>query len=201
MKKVGVIIAIIIAVIITIFCICKLNKKEEKNEVAEEVKTVIESEAIATEIEEIPAVVQSTEPVPAPTPLETTYKGFNVAGKITIPKTGVDTPFLDRVTVNGMEVAPCLLLQSGELNVSGNAYIVGHNYMNGTLFSDNGKLEVGDKIIITAMDGTEKEYTIYNKFVTTPEDTSFLKRELSGAEITLQSCTDDEEGRIIILAK
>ena len=61
---------------------------------------------------------------------------------------------------------------------------------------------MGDKIIITAMDGTSKEYTVYDKFTTTAEDVSYLKREIGELpEITLQSCTDDDENRLIILAR
>ena len=45
-------------------------------------------------------------------------------------------------------------------------------------------------------------YTIYNKFETTPEDTSFYQRDTGGkAEITLSTCTDDSKARLIIFAK
>ena len=52
------------------------------------------------------------------------------------------------------------------------------------------------------MDGTSKEYTAYDKFTTTAEDVSYLKREIGESpEITLQCCTNDDENRLIILAK
>ena len=45
-------------------------------------------------------------------------------------------------------------------------------------------------------------YTIYNKFETTPEDTSFYQRDTGGkAEVTLSTCTDDSSARLIICAK
>ncbi len=130
------------------------------------------------------------------------YKGYETIGKIEIPKTKVDIPILDSVTVSKMEVAPCLLYKTGELNKDGNNLIVGHNYRNGTLFSDNKDLEIGDKIYITSLDENRVEYTIYDKFITTAEDTTYIKRDTNNKpEITLSSCTEDDELRIIILAK
>jgi len=134
--------------------------------------------------------------------IPTEYKGFATIGKIEIPKTGVNTPILEQVTVPRMEIAPCLLYKTGELNQSGNNLIVGHNYRNGTLFSNNKNLDFGDKIYITTLDGDKKEYTIYHKFVTTAEDVSYIKRDTnSKPEITLSCCTDDDIYRIVILAK
>lgn len=130
------------------------------------------------------------------------YKGFTTAGKIEIPQTGVDIPILNQVTVEGMKNAPCLLYSTGELNQNGNNLIVGHNFRNGTIFSDNKNLKLGDKIYVTTLDGSRVEYTIYNKFITTPEDVSYIKRDTNNKpEITLSCCTDDDEYRIIILAK
>ena len=204
----AVIIIILIVAIIVVFILTITKKQEEVVEDEQKVEYVSQLEnMIEKEKDEILKVTIEKEiPTPEPEepliPLDTMYNGFAVAGKITIPKTGVDTPFLDSVTVEGMTQAPCLLYKTGEINVSGNTFIVGHNYKNGTLFSDNKNLEINDKIIITAMDGSSREYTIYDKFITTPEDTTYLKRKVEDLpEITLQCCTDDDENRIIILAK
>lgn len=130
------------------------------------------------------------------------YKGYDTVGKIEIPKTSVNMPILSKQTVGGMEIASCLLYSSGKLNEYGNTLIVGHNYRNGKLFSNNDKLQIGDKIFITTLDGKKLEYIIYSKFITTPEDASFLTRDTNGKpEITLSSCSDDNVMRIVILAK
>ncbi len=133
--------------------------------------------------------------------LSSKYKGHTTIGRIQIPKTGVNLYILKNQTVEGMEIASCLIYNTGELNKSGNNVIVAHNYRNGKLFSNNNKLKVGDKIYITTLDGKKVTYTIYKKFVTTPEDVSFYKRETNGPEITLSTCSNDEKTRIIILAK
>ena len=88
------------------------------------------------------------------------------------------------------------------INQIGNTVIIGHNYRNGLFFSNNKKLNIGDKIFITDNDGKQLTYTIYNKFETTPEDTSFYQRDTGGKpEVTLSTCTDDSSARLIILAR
>ena len=130
-----------------------------------------------------------------------TYKGFGVLGTMEIPATNFKYPVLDKVTKKSIETAVAFLYGSG-LNQPGNSVIIGHNYRNGLFFSNNKKLNIGDKIYITDNDGKKVTYTIYNKFETTPEDTSFYQRDTSGKpEITLSTCTDDSKARLIILAK
>jgi len=134
---------------------------------------------------------------------KTKYKGFVMLGYIKIPKTGVEEPILDTVTPDSLNTAVATLYPSNpQLNKPGNVVIIGHNYKNGQFFSDNKKLSVGDKLTIKDNTGTQLTYTIYEKFETTPEDTSFYNRNTNGAiEVTLSTCTDDAKARIIILAR
>ncbi len=134
---------------------------------------------------------------------KTYYKEFVMLGYITIPKTNVKQPILDVVTPESLNTAVAVLYPSNpQLNQPGNVVIVGHNYRNGQFFSDNKKLSVGDKIMIKDNSGTELTYTIYQKFETSEQDTSFYTRNTNGvAEITLSTCTDDTKARIIILAR
>lgn len=131
------------------------------------------------------------------------YEGFVMLGYITIPKTGVKLPILDSVTPQSLDTAVAVLYPSNpQLNEPGNVVIIGHNYRNGKFFSDNDKLAIGDKILIKDSTGRSLTYTIYQKFQTTEQDTSFYTRDTNGvAEITLSTCTDDSKARIIILAK
>ena len=131
------------------------------------------------------------------------YKEFVMLGYITIPKTNVKQPILDTVTPESLNAAVAVLYPSNpQLNQPGNIVIVGHNYRNGQFFSNNNKLSVGDKITVKDNTGKELSYTIYQKFQTTEQDTSFYTRDTNGAaEITLSTCTDDSKARIIILAR
>jgi len=130
-----------------------------------------------------------------------TYQGFGVLGTMEIPATNFKYPVLEKVTKKSIETAVAFLYGSG-LNQPGNTVIIGHNYRNGLFFSNNKKLNINDKIYITDNDGKKLTYTIYNKFETTPEDTSFYQRDTGGkAEVTLSTCTDDSKARLIICAK
>ena len=130
-----------------------------------------------------------------------TYKGFGVLGTMEIPTTNFKYPVLEKVTKKSIETAVAFLYGT-ELNEPGNTVIIGHNYRNGLFFSNNKKLNVGDKIYITDNSGRKLTYTIYNKFETTPEDTSFYQRDTGGKpEVTLSTCTDDSKARLIICAK
>lgn len=130
-----------------------------------------------------------------------TYKGYTVNGTMKIPKINFSYPVLDKVTKSSIETSVAILYGAG-LNQVGNTVIIGHNYRNGQFFSNNKKLSKGDKIYITDYEGKQKTYEIYNKFETTPEDTSFYQRDTNGkAEITLSTCTDDSTARLIIFAR
>lgn len=130
-----------------------------------------------------------------------TYKGFGVLGTMEIPATSFKYPILEKVTKKSIETAVAFLYGT-ELNEPGNTVIIGHNYRNGLFFSNNKKLNVGDKIYITDNSGRKLTYTIYNKFETTPEDTSFYQRDTGGKpEVTLSTCTDNSAARLIICAK
>ena len=134
--------------------------------------------------------------------IEDKLSGYEKIGRIEIPKTGLDTCILKNQTISGMELAPCLVYSKGEFNKTGFSLIGGHNYRNGKLFSNNNNINIGDKIFVTSNDGTRKAYTVMQKFVTTPSDVSFLKgTENDPFKVILQSCTDDESGRIIIIAE
>lgn len=130
-----------------------------------------------------------------------TYKGFGVLGTMEIPATNFKYPILEKVTKKSIETAVAFLYGSG-VNQPGNTVIIGHNYRNGLFFSNNKKLNIGDKIYVTDNNGNKLTYTIYNKFEATPEDTSFYQRDTAGKpEITLSTCTDDSSARLIILAR
>ena len=130
-----------------------------------------------------------------------TYKGFNVVGTIEIPATDVEYPILEKVSRSSLETSVAMLYGAG-INQVGNTVIVGHNYRNGLFFSNNKRLNVGDKIYITDNSKNRLTYTIYDKFETTPEDASFYSRDTGGIpEITLSTCNDDSSRRLIIFAR
>ncbi len=137
------------------------------------------------------------------TPKEERYNGYLVAGTIEIPATGLKCPILSRseYSKSALETSVVEFYGPG-LNQAGNTCIAGHNFRNGNFFSNNKKLKVGDKIYITDLTKKKVVYTIYNKYETTETDAEYMSRDTNGAvEISLSTCTDNSEARLIILAR
>lgn len=131
----------------------------------------------------------------------TSHQGFPVVGIIEIPKIDLKYPVLEDGTKDAIEVSVAINGGPG-LNRVGNTIIIGHNYRNGTFFSNNKNLSNGDKIYITDKTGTKLEYSIYNIYITTPEDSDYMDRDTGESkEVTLVTCTDDTKNRLIICAK
>ena len=130
-----------------------------------------------------------------------TLQGYDVMGRINIPKTNCDYPVLGEVTKHSLEIAVAILYGPG-LNQPGNTVIVGHNYRNGMFFSNNSKLSNGDKITITSDEET-LDYIIYNTYYTTPNDADYMKRAVDDGvrEISLSTCNNDSSQRLIIWAR
>ena len=123
-------------------------------------------------------------------------------GTLYIPKTKLNTKVYSNLDPQKMEKMPAFLYTSGGLNQTGITLIVGHNRRNGKMFSNNKKLSEGDIFYFTDYEGNQKEYTIYSKFITTSDDTSFLNEEVNCPTIALSCCTDaSDDNRIIILGR
>ena len=129
------------------------------------------------------------------------YRGYNMIGTIQIPKTKVKAPVVDKVTVKSISAAVGILYGPG-LNEVGNTVLVANNYRNGTFFSNNKKLVIGDKIYITDATGRKIEYNVYNTYTTSDMDFSYATRDTNGKrEISLSTCTTDASKRLVIWAR
>lgn len=170
-------------------------KKKDNDE--EKIENVVDPEELLNSL-----TTETEKPVEDENEPEKVYmEGYEVMGRIQIPKTKVDYPVLSPNAKRSLEIAVTIAYGPG-LNEVGNTVIFGHNYRNGLFFSNNKKLAVGDKILITDQRGETIEYIIYKMYETTPNDASYMKRDTEGKrEISLQTCTDDSSGRIIIWAK
>ena len=129
------------------------------------------------------------------------YYGFDICGYIRIPKTGIKYPIISTLSKQALEKGVCVEYGPGP-NEPGNTVIAGHNYLNRLFFSKNKNLKLGDKVYITDLYGVTAEYTIYNKFETSPQDTSYIFRDTGDVpEITLATCSRNSSARLIIYAK
>lgn len=128
---------------------------------------------------------------------------FVVAGIIEIKAINLKYSILEKETTKALEKSVAIRYPTNpSLNTAGNVVIVGHNYRNGKFFSNLKKLSVGDEIKITDTSKKIVTYEIYDIFETTPEDTTYMTRDTGeNIEISLSTCTDDGNARLIILAK
>lgn len=180
---------------------------------AEEAVAEFENEVlvVAIEDEEEEQIPQTNETLEAQqtnqtqttnkTSSKVSYKGYSMIGTIQIPKTNVKIPIVDTVTPQSITAAAAVLYGPG-LNKIGNTVIVAHNYRNGTFFSNNKKLVVGDKIYVTDATGKKVEYSITKTYTTGEMDFSYATRNTNGKrEISLSTCTTDASKRLVIWAK
>lgn len=133
----------------------------------------------------------------------TYYNNFVMIGYIEIPKINIKYPILEKETVASLEQSVAVRYPDNpKLNESGNVVIAGHNYRNGQFFSNLKNVSTGDVVKITDTTGKTLSYTIYEKYETTAEDVAYITRNTgNNTEITLVTCTDDSNARIVIKAK
>ena len=176
----------------------EFEKAVTRETVSENTNNEVDGE-VTNPLDELNSMTNTEEEV-VQEPEKVYMEGYEVKGRIQIPKTGVDYPVLAEVTKRSLEIAVGIAYGPG-LNEVGNTIIYGHNYRNGLFFSDNKKLSNGDKVLITDQYGNTITYSIYNIYQTTPSDASYFTRDTQGKrEISLQTCTDDSSARIIIWA-
>ena len=133
--------------------------------------------------------------------------GYKVIGTIKIPKINIEYPILDVETNNPADTEKPMKISivkywGGKVNDYGNLSIAGHNNYNGTMFGKTRKLEIGDFIELTDLDGNTIQYQIYDKFIVDPNDITILKtNDEKIREVTLITCTNGHKNRLIIKAK
>ena len=135
------------------------------------------------------------------------YKGYKIIGIVKIPKIEIEYPLLEIGDIDPENAKKPMKLSIikywGEnVNDYGNLSIAGHNNKDGTMFGKTKKLEIGDIVELTDLKGQTIQYSIYDIFVTDPNDVSILlpKDELV-REVTLITCTNGNKQRLILKAK
>ena len=135
------------------------------------------------------------------------FKGFKVIGIVKIPKIDIEYPILEIGNIDPESAkAPMkisIIKYWGEnVNDYGNLSIAGHNNKNGTMFGKTKKLQIEDIVELTDLKGETIQYSIYDIFVTDPNDVSILlPKEEKVREVTLITCTNGNKQRYILKAK
>ena len=138
---------------------------------------------------------------------ELTLNGYDVIGKVKIPKIDIEYPILNLETSNPEETKVpmrygIVKYWGGNVNDYGNLSIAGHNNYNGTMFGKTKNLEIGDIVELTDLTNRTIQYKIYDIFITDPNDVSILKTEDEKVrEVTLITCTNGNKERLILKAR
>ena len=134
------------------------------------------------------------------------YKYTSVA-TINIPKIDLNYPILEGETGSAEEtdsllkISPCKFW-GPNINEVGNYCIVGHNWRNTKFFSKVPSLVNGDTFTVTEPYKRTVKYEVYDKYTVEPKNVSCTSQLTGGKkEVTLITCTDNGERRVIIKAR
>ena len=130
--------------------------------------------------------------------MPTEFKGFEIIGKLEIPKLNIDKYILKESSSKALKVS-VTKLYGPEINEIGNFCIAGHNY--NTMLKEIKNLEKKDKIILTDVFGDSVFYEVYDNYQSSPKDISCLNQNTGGEkEVTLITCTPGAINRVIVKA-
>ena len=135
------------------------------------------------------------------------YKGYDIIGIVKIPKINIEYPILEIGDIDPENAKKPMKLSiikywGEKVNDYGNLSIAGHNNKDGTMFGKTKKLEIGDIVELTDLTGQTIKYSIYDIFVTDPNDVNILlPKDEKIREVTLITCTNGNKARLILKAK
>jgi len=129
-------------------------------------------------------------------------KKYETIGIVKIPKINITYPILSKTTDALMKIAPCKF-HGASPNEVGNLCIIAHNYRRkGVFFSDVETLSVGDIVEIKDLSQRVIQYEIYDIHTVMPDNVADTTQKTNGRkEVTLITCTDNSEQRIIVRCK
>jgi len=157
-------------------------------------KEIIEENEIKT------AATSKYKKIEAYTNIPKQLHGYEVVGRLQIPKIKLDTYILSETNKNTLNVSVTKLC-GPKVNGVGNFCITGHNYINDKMFSKLKKIENNDKILVTDIYDNEVEYVVYDTYKIKPDEVECLSQETEGErEITLITCTTGALKRLIVKA-
>jgi len=128
-----------------------------------------------------------------------TYKGYEVCAKLEIPTISLQANILSKYTKEALKVS-ATKFWGVEPNENGNFCVAGHNTK--SMFSGIKQLELGDILFISDRKIGKVEYEIFSIEKVAPENVGCLDALTDNErEVTLITCTNDSQKRVIIKAK
>ncbi len=127
-------------------------------------------------------------------------KGDEIFCIIQIPSIDLEYPVFNFLSDKNLKLAPARL-SGTSLENDYNICIAGHNYDNGLLFSNIPKLNIGDIIYLTDINNIQHSYIVYLNYEVSPNNLEPLSANSEEPELTLITCNNYNNMRIIIKAK
>lgn len=125
-------------------------------------------------------------------------KTYETIGTISIPKINVNYPIFSKTSDELLKKSICKF-HGANPNEVGNLCLVGHNYRNTKFFSKVPTLSMGDIVEIKDLSQRTIQYEVYDMHTVDPSDTKDTTQYTNGKkELTLITCTDDSEQRVIV---
>lgn len=183
-----IILALILLVVISIIAFKRINNQIKEKEL---INTVAD---IKVKLEEIKESENDEKTI-------TKYKGYDIVGIIEIPKINIEYPIINQTSDETM-VLSITKFWGNNVNDIGNFTMAGHNYFDGTMFSNTNKLNIEDTIKMTDLDGKTIEYKVFDKYIIDPNDVKCVQSVKENTrEITLITCINGRNNRLVVKAR
>ena len=183
-----IILALIILVVISIIAFKRINNQIKEKEL---INTVAD---IKVKLEEIKESENDEKTI-------TKYKGYDIVGIIEIPKINIEYPIINQTSDETMALS-ITKFWGNNVNDIGNFTMAGHNYFDGTMFSNTNKLNIEDTIKMTDLDGKTIEYKVFDKYIIDPNDVKCVQSVKENTrEITLITCINGRNNRLVVKAR
>ncbi len=197
--KVKIVFSIIISIafVILTYMLCSEQVDDINTKTYETVKRISTYENTTNSIKKN---VEKNEKINLPeyVDLPREYKGYEVIGKILIPKLKIEKYILGTTTDEALKVAVTKTC-GPDVNEIGNLCISGHNYVQ--TFGRIKELEIGDEIILIDKFSRKRTYIVYKNYKVLPNDVECLSQNTEDErEVTLITCTLGAIKRNIIKA-
>ena len=148
----------------------------------------------------IPEMLEEQEPS---TVEYTASSGINytVESIVRVPRLEINYPVIAETSEELLKISVTKYWGPGP-NEVGNYCIVGHNYKSKKMFGRLSEVVNGDIIELEDIDGNVVKYSVYDKYIVEPTDTSCTTQLTNGKkEITLITCTNYGTQRFVVKAR
>lgn len=126
---------------------------------------------------------------------------YSVESIIRIPRLGINYPVISETSEELLKISINKYWGPAP-NQVGNYCVVGHNYKSKKMFGRLSEAVSGDIVELEDMNGNIVKYSVYDKYIVEPTDTSCTTQLTNGRkELTLITCTNYGKQRLVVKAR